>query len=187
MKEPTCGYRHCDTSQVLMFGGYLAVWELFDIIIESFSKTCSHHDMNDGVCTNVAPVYKWMHGTNNRHPWCSIKEPTHSWVSKNCDTSEILMFGGCLKVRESLYLWVNITSMLTLGYALMVYVRALLLYVSDCIVWRINIHNGVKAPTLGCQNCETSQILMFGGYLCIVEVFSGKHFDIQDTYDGILY
>ena len=31
----------------------------------------------------------------------AIKEPTHGY--RNCNTSQILVFGGYLKVRESLY------------------------------------------------------------------------------------
>ena len=38
-----------------------------------------------------------------------IKEPTHGY--QNCNTSQILIFGGYVKVRESLYtrviIWVN--------------------------------------------------------------------------------
>ena len=29
----------------------------------------------------------------------------------------------------------------------------------------ININNGIKEPTPGYQNCNTNQILMFGGYV----------------------
>ena len=35
-----------------------------------------------------------------------IKEPTHGY--QNCNTSQILIFGGYVKVRESLYTWVII-------------------------------------------------------------------------------
>jgi hypothetical protein len=35
-----------------------------------------------------------------------IKEPYHRY--KNCNTSQILIFGGYLKVKESLYTRVNI-------------------------------------------------------------------------------
>ena len=33
----------------------------------------------------------------------------------------------------------------------------------------INISNGKKEPTHGYQNCNTSQILIFGGYLKVRE------------------
>jgi hypothetical protein len=33
----------------------------------------------------------------------------------------------------------------------------------------INNNNAFKEPTHGCQNCNTSQILVFGGYLKVRE------------------
>lgn len=38
---------------------------------------------------------RWKHGINN-----GIKEPTHRY--QDCDTNQILIFGGCVKVRETL-------------------------------------------------------------------------------------
>ena len=53
-----------------------------------------------GVITNVGPIYRRMHG---------IKEPIHG--HQNCYTNQILIFGGYVKVKESLYtrviIWVN--------------------------------------------------------------------------------
>ena len=35
-------------------------------------------------------------------------------------------------------------------------------YIGECMV---SINNGIIEPTYGYQNCYTSQILIFGGYL----------------------
>lgn len=37
-------------------------------------------------------------------------------------------------------------------------------YMSDCMVSIININNGIREPTCGDQNYNTSQKLIFGGY-----------------------
>ena len=54
------------------------------------------HDEN----SNVRPVYRWMHGiiSNSNN---AIKEPTHRY--QICEIGQILIFGGYLKVRESLH------------------------------------------------------------------------------------
>lgn len=36
-------------------------------------------------------------------------------------------------------------------------------YITDCMVSINNINNGITEPTTGCQNCNTSQMLIFGG------------------------
>ena len=36
-------------------------------------------------------------------------------------------------------------------------------YIGECTVSIININNGIKDPTCGYQNCNTSQILIFSG------------------------
>ena len=39
-------------------------------------------------------------------------------------------------------------------------------HVGECMVSIININNDdIKEPTCGYQNCNTSQILIFGGYV----------------------
>ena len=42
-------------------------------------------------------------------------------------------------------------------------------YIGECTVVIININNGKKEPTCGYQNCNTSQILIFGGYVKVRE------------------
>ena len=42
-------------------------------------------------------------------------------------------------------------------------------YIGECMVSIININNGVKEPTHGYQNCNTNQILIFGGYVKVRE------------------
>ena len=37
-------------------------------------------------------------------------------------------------------------------------------YISECMVSIIKIKNGIEKPTHGYQNCNTNQILIFGGY-----------------------
>ena len=44
-------------------------------------------------------------------------------------------------------------------------------YVVVCMVSIININNGIKA-TCGIQNCSTSQILIFGGYVKVQKSLS---------------
>ena len=39
------------------------------------------------------------------------------------------------------------------------------MYIGECMVLIININNGFKVPTCGYQNCNTNQILIFGGYV----------------------
>ena len=60
---------------------------------------------NPGVATNVGLVYMWcivaIINTDN-----GIKEPTHGY--QNCTTSQLWIFGGYIKVRESLSTWVII-------------------------------------------------------------------------------
>ena len=95
---------------------------------------------------------------------------------KNCDTGKMLMFGGCLEVRGSLYLWVNTTSMLTLRYAWW-YAPSLLLYISECIIRRNNIHNGIKEPIRGYQISIPIKYWCLVGaskweHLCIYELLS---------------
>ena len=38
-------------------------------------------------------------------------------------------------------------------------------YIGECMVSIININHGIKEPTLTYQNCNTSQILIYGGYV----------------------
>ena len=38
-------------------------------------------------------------------------------------------------------------------------------YTSQCMVSIVNIDNGIKEPTGGYCNCNTNQILIFGGYV----------------------
>ena len=38
-------------------------------------------------------------------------------------------------------------------------------YISECVVSIMNINNGIKELTCGYQNCNTSQVLIFGGYV----------------------
>ena len=42
-------------------------------------------------------------------------------------------------------------------------------YISECMVSIININNGIEEH--GYQNCNTSQILIFGGYVKAREFF----------------
>ena len=42
-------------------------------------------------------------------------------------------------------------------------------YIGECLVSIININNGIKKPTRKHQNCNTSQILIFGGYVKVGE------------------
>ena len=42
-------------------------------------------------------------------------------------------------------------------------------YIGECLVSIININNGIKKPTRKYQNCNTSQILIFGGYVKVGE------------------
>ena len=37
-------------------------------------------------------------------------------------------------------------------------------YIGECMVSIININNVIKEPIQGYQNCNTNQILIFGGY-----------------------
>ena len=50
----------------------------------------------------------------------------------------------------------------------------------------ININNGIKEPsTRGDQNCITSQILLFGGYLKVRDIWANtiiKHIDTRGDY-----
>ena len=47
----------------------------------------------------------------------------------------------------------------------------LLWHVGECMVWIIDIHIGIQAPTRGYQHCDTNQVLMFGGHLKVWELF----------------
>ena len=38
-------------------------------------------------------------------------------------------------------------------------------YIGECIVSMFKINNGIKERAHGYQNCSTSQILIFGGYV----------------------
>ena len=40
-------------------------------------------------------------------------------------------------------------------------------YIGECMVSLININSGIKEPTHGYQICNTTQILIFGGYVNI--------------------
>ena len=42
-------------------------------------------------------------------------------------------------------------------------------FIGKCMESLINIDNGIKEPTHGYQNCNTSQILIFGGYVKVRE------------------
>ena len=42
-------------------------------------------------------------------------------------------------------------------------------YIDECMVSIMNIDNGFKEPTRGYQNYNTSQILIFGGYVKVRE------------------
>ena len=70
-------------------------------------------------------------------------------------------------------------------------------YIGKCMESLINIDNGIQEPTHGYQNCNTSQILIFGGYfkvrqslytrviICINTILN--HIDIRvilPRYDG---
>ena len=61
-----------------------------------------------GNCTSVGLIYRWMHSINKQHI-NGIKEPTRGY--QNSNTSQIFIFGGYVKVRESLYtrviIWVS--------------------------------------------------------------------------------
>ena len=57
---------------------------------------------------NVGKVYRLIHGVNNQHQLWNKR--TYRWVS-NCNTNQILVFGGYVILRESLYtqaiIWVK--------------------------------------------------------------------------------
>ena len=42
-------------------------------------------------------------------------------------------------------------------------------YLGECMETIININNVIKEPTRGYENCNTSQILIFGGYVKVRE------------------
>ena len=42
-------------------------------------------------------------------------------------------------------------------------------YIGEYMASIININLGIKEPTCGYQNCHTSQILVFGGYVKVRE------------------
>ena len=42
-------------------------------------------------------------------------------------------------------------------------------FIGKCMESLINIDNGIKEPTHGYQNCNISQILIFGGYVKVRE------------------
>ena len=45
----------------------------------------------------------------------------------------------------------------------------LVCYIGECMVSTINLNNGIKEPTHGYQNLNTSQIMIFGGYVKVRE------------------
>ena len=45
----------------------------------------------------------------------------------------------------------------------------LVCYIGECMVSLININSGIKEPTHGYQICNTTQILIFGGYVKVRE------------------
>ena len=47
-------------------------------------------------------------------------------------------------------------------------------YIVECMVSIININNGIKEPTRGIQNCSTSQIMIFGGYVKVQKSLSTR-------------
>ena len=47
-------------------------------------------------------------------------------------------------------------------------------YIDECMVSMIYINNGIKEPTHGYQNCNTNQIMIFGGYLKVRESLSTR-------------
>ena len=53
--------------------------------------------------------------------------------------------------------------------------------IGECMVSIINISNGIKEPTCGHQNCDTEQMLIFGGYVKVTEysyaqvLYLGQH------------
>ena len=59
-----------------------------------------HFEEEEEVFTNVGLVYSSMHGLNNNIN-NGIKEPTCGY--QNCITNQIMICGGYVKVRESLY------------------------------------------------------------------------------------
>jgi hypothetical protein len=42
-------------------------------------------------------------------------------------------------------------------------------YIGECMISIIKINNGIKEPIYGYQNCNTTQILIFGGYVKVRE------------------
>ena len=42
-------------------------------------------------------------------------------------------------------------------------------YIGECTVSMMKTNNGITEPTLGYQNCNTSQILIFGAYVKVRE------------------
>ena len=49
----------------------------------------------------------------------------------------------------------------------------------------MNIDNGIKEPTCGYQNCNTSQIMIFDGYVCQGErifVYLSDYLDHSEPY-----
>ena len=50
-------------------------------------------------------------------------------------------------------------------------------YIGECMVSIININHGIKEPTLRYQNCNTSQILIYGWYV------KGERIFVETSYD----
>ena len=42
-------------------------------------------------------------------------------------------------------------------------------YIGECMVPIINSNNGIKESTRGYQNCNTSQIFIFGEYVKVIK------------------
>jgi hypothetical protein len=45
----------------------------------------------------------------------------------------------------------------------------------------ININNGIKEPTCGYQNCNTSQIFIFGEYVKVIKIIVYLNYYLVNT------
>ena len=43
------------------------------------------------------------------------------------------------------------------------------MYIGECMILIVNINNGCNEPIHGHQNCNSSQMLIFGGYINVRE------------------
>lgn len=39
----------------------------------------------------------------------------------------------------------------------------------ECVVSKIDVHDDIKGPAHGYQNCDSNQILVFGGYIKVIK------------------